>query len=230
MERALLEACRDLERDAQKKTEKSLLKEKQKMQKEIDTLRKGKQKADDEKHLAEEACLVAENVKSIADKEKELAACERDELQAEANQCNDATINDFLNRLQWKQHGGESDSNDDDDRQPRVKRSHSQLSEFDDEGLLLKVPKYEGQNLHGLVLFKCVSAEIQRSIGKNEFFPLEKMYTGEEITTSQIEHVTVTTTTKNVPKKITNKSELFYLLYNLDSTTSNCIQRRPPVS
>ena len=40
------------------------------------------------------------------------------------------------------------------------------------------------------------------------------MYTGEEITTSQIGHVTVTTTTKNVPKKITNKSELFYLLYN----------------
>ena len=100
------------------------------------------------------------------------------------------------------------------DGQPRAKRSCPQSSEFDDEGALIKIPKYEGQNLHGLVLFKCVSAEIQHLIGKNEFFPLEKMNTGEEITTSQLVHVTVTTTTKNVPKRITNKSELFYLLYN----------------
>ena len=184
------------------------------MQKEIYALQKGKEKADDEKRLAEEAHLAAENVKSIADEEKELAVREQDELQAEANKHNDAAINNFLKRLQQKQTDSDTDSNDDGDGQPHPKRSHPQSSEFDPDGVLLNVPKYEGQNLHGLVLFKHVSDEIRRLIGKNEFFPLEKMYTGKEITTSQIGHVTVTTTTKNVPKKITNKSELFYLLYN----------------
>ena len=66
----IAKACRDLEKDAQKKAEKALLREKQKMQKEIDALWKGKQKANDEKHLADEAHLVVENAKSIADKEK----------------------------------------------------------------------------------------------------------------------------------------------------------------
>ena len=214
MERALLDARKDLERDAQKKAEKSLQKEKQRMQKEIDALRKGKEKADDEKCLAEEARLAAENAKSVADEEKELAARERDELQAVADKRNDAVINNFLKRLQRKQADSDSDSDDDGEGQPRTKRSRPQSSEFDPDGVLLNVPKYEGQNLHGLVLFKRVSDDIRRLIGRNEFFPLEKMYTGEEITTSQIGHVTVTTTTKNVPKKITNKSELFYLLYN----------------
>ena len=69
-------------------------------------------------------------------------------------------------------------------------------------------------NVNGLVLFKRVTEDICRLIGKNEFFPLAKMYTGEEITTTQLGHVTVTTTSKNVPKPISNKSELFYLLYN----------------
>ena len=58
------------------------------------------------------------------------------------------------------------------------------------------------------------------------------MYTGEEITTSQLGHVTVTTTTKNVPKKTTrsSKSELFICSIISDSITSNCILKRPPVS
>ena len=135
-------------------------------------------------------------------------------MQAAADKRNDAVINNFLKRLQRKQADSDSDSDDDGEGQPRTKRSRPQSSEFDPDGVLLNVPKYEGQNLHGLVLFKSVSDDIRRLIGRNEFFPLEKMYTGEEITTSQIGHVTVTTTTKNVPKKITNKSELFYLLYN----------------
>ena len=42
---------------------------------------------------------------------------------------------------------------------------------------------------------------------------MSKMYMGEEITTTQLGHVTMTTTSKNVPKPITNKSELFFLLY-----------------
>ena len=179
MERALLEARKDLEWEAQKKADKSLQKEKQRMQKEIDALQKGKEKADDEKRLAEEACLAAENAKSIADKEKELAAWEQDELQAAADKRNDAAINNFLKRLQWKQTDSDTDSDNDGDGQPRTKRSRPQLSEFDPDGVLINVPKYEGQNLHGLVLFKRVSDDIRRLIGRNEFFPLEKMYTGE---------------------------------------------------
>ena len=216
VERALNEARKELEREAQKKAEKALSREKQKMQKELESLRKGKQKADDEKRQADEARLAAENAKAIADAEKDAAARERDRLQAESSKCKDVTINEFLKRLQRRPRDSDSDSDDDGngDGQPRSKRSKSQSSEFDSDGALVKIPKYEGQNLHGLVLFKRVSADIQQLIGQNKFFPLEKMYTGDEITTSQIGHVTVTTTTKNVPKKITNKSELFYLLYN----------------
>ena len=216
VERALNEARKELEREAQKKAEKALSREKQKMQKELESLRKGKQKADDEKRQADEARLVAENAKAIADAEKDAAARERDRLQAESSKCKDVTINEFLKRLQLRPRDSDTDSDDDGngDGQPRSKRSKSQSSEFDSDGALVKIPKYEGQNLHGLVLFKRVSADIQQLIGQNKFFPLEKMYTGDEITTSQIGHVTVTTTTKNVPKKITNKSELFYLLYN----------------
>ena len=85
-------------------------------------------------------------------------------------------------------------------------------------------------NVNGLVLFKRVTEDICKLIGKNEFFPLAKMYTGEEITTTQLGHVTVTTTSKNVPKPITNKSELFLLLYNFDNIICNCTRRKPQAS
>ena len=172
MERALLKARKDLERDAQKKAEQLLQKEKQRMQKEIDALWKGKEKADDEKRLAEEARLAAENAKSIADEEKELAVHKRDELQAKANKHNDAAINNFLKRLKWKQTDSDTNSDDDGDGQPHPKRSRLQSSEFDPDDVLINLPKYEGQNLHGLVLFKHVSDEIRRSIGK--IFPFRK--------------------------------------------------------
>ena len=113
-----------------------------------------------------------------------------------------------------KKQCSESDSDSDEDGPPQPKRSRALASEFDEDGLLKKVPEYKGMNVSGLVLFKHITEDIHRLIGKNEFFPLAKMYTGEEITTTQLGHMTVTTMSKNVPKPMTNKSELFYLLYN----------------
>ena len=63
------------------------------------------------------------------------------------------------------------------------------------------------------VTFKQVEEPIRKMIAKEEFFELSKMYTSEEVVTTQFGHVTMTTTKKDVPKNITQKSELFFLLY-----------------
>ena len=213
VQKALEEARNDLECDAQQKAEKAILKEKQKLQKEVDALKKGKQTAENEKRLADEARTVAEEARALADQEREQAEKEKEELQNEIEVNCDVTINELVKHFTKKQRS-ESDSESDEDGPPQPKRSRALASEFDEDGLLRKVPEYKGMNVNGLVLFKRVTEDIRKLIGKNEFFPLAKMYTGEEITTTQLGHVTVTTTSKNVPKPITNKSELFYLLYN----------------
>ena len=229
VQKALEEARNELERDAQRKAEKAILKEKMKLQKEVDALKKGKQTAENEKRLADEARTAAEEVRALADQEREQAEKEKEELQNEIEVNRDVTINELVKHFTKKQRS-ESDSDSDDDGPPQPKRSRALASEFDEDGLLRKVPEYKGMNVNGLVLFKRVTEDIRKLIGKNEFFPLAKMYTGEEITTTQLGHVTVTTTSKNVPKPITNKSELFYLLYNLDNIICSCTWRKPQAS
>ena len=83
-------------------------------------------------------------------------------------------------------------------------------------------------NLNGLVLMKRVDGNVRKAIGKNEYFPLSKMYTGEEVTISQIGHVTVTTTTSNAPKQISKKSEISCIV--LANTTCKCTQTRAQAS
>ena len=131
----------------------------------------------------------------------------------EIDKTHDGQLTELVRAFHHKQHEDDDDTNSDSDQLPKLKCSKAQSSEFDAEGLLKKTPEYKGMNISGLVLFKSVNDDICRAIRRNKFFPLAKMYTGEEITTTQLGHVTVTTT-KNLAKTITKKSVLFFLLYN----------------
>ena len=167
------EARNELEHEAQRKAEKTILKEKQKLQKEVDALKKGKQTAENEKCLADEARTEAEEARALADQEKEQVEKEKEELQHEIEVNRDITISELVKHFTKKPHS-ESDSESDEDGPPQPKRSRALASEFDEDGLLRKVPEYKGMNVNGLVLFKRVSEEICKLIGKSEFFPLAK--------------------------------------------------------
>ena len=197
-----------MEKDAQKKMEKAISKEKQRMQQELDALKRDKQRSDEQKRLAEEARTAAERARALADEERNLADQEREKLQKEIDKTHDGQLAELVRAFRRKQREDDDDTDSDGDQPPKPKHSKAQSSEFDAEGLLKKTPEYKGMNISGLVLFKSVNDDIRRAIGRNEFFPLAKMYTGEEITTSQLGHMTVTTTTKNMAKTITKKSEL----------------------
>ena len=78
VEHALAENKKEMEKDAQRKMEKAISKEKQWMQQELDVLKRDKQQSDEQKHLAEEARTTAERARALADEEQNLADQERD--------------------------------------------------------------------------------------------------------------------------------------------------------
>lgn len=214
MEAAFLRGQKDIQREAEKKAAAQFKKEKDRYEQEMKSLRRDRERFEEQKRLAEKARETAEQAKALADKEKDLADEARKQVEIELQSRDEESIDDLVNRLR-KKHKAKTDSSDDDDDEPAAPRSKKIKSgrEFDPNGYFKTPSKYEGMNLDGLVLFKQVEEPIRKMIAKEEFFELSKMYTGEEVVTTQFGHVTMTTTKKDVPKDITQKSELFFLLY-----------------
>ena len=158
---------------------------------------------------------MAEQWKALADKEKDLADEVRKQAKLKLQSRDEESIDNLVNHLRKKHKVKTGDSDDDDDEAmvPKPKKSKSGC-EFDPNGYLKMPPKYEGMNLDGLVFFKQVEEPIRKMIAKEKFFELSKMYMGEEVVTTQFGHVTMITTKKDVPKDITQKSELFFFCTN----------------
>ena len=198
-----------MEEDFKKQTEAKIRKEKEKFEKELKKLQKERDRAEEQKRLAEQAKAAADQARAAADRERELADEAREDVQAQLDAQHQEPIADLVARIF---RANESKNDDDGEPAPKKKKKASEF-DFDPNGLLIKPAKYEGMAIDGLILFKQVDENIRKAIARDEYFDLSKMYTGEEITTTTFGHVTVTSTSKNVPKEITQKSELFYLLY-----------------
>ena len=181
------------------------------MHDDLENLRKERDLYDEQKQAAESARNATERARALTDEELALAARTQSALKKKLEASKKDPVVEFLKRYKGKPTDSDSDS---DTEEPQPKKAKTIPSEFNPDGTAKSIPKYEGMNLDGLVLMKRVGDPISKQIGRNEFFPLVKMYTGEEVTTSQLGHVVVTTTTQNVPKQITKKAEFFFLLYN----------------
>ena len=210
----MLRRQKEFEEEAMKKAKARVAKAQANLKKQLDDAKKQKELADNAAKLAEDQKRAAENARKLADKERELADAEKRFLEDQLKSKQEESLEDLVRRL-TKQRNRLDDTDSDSDGEPSSKRSRPDHDkcEFNSEGLKTIPADYTGMNINGLVLFNQVRPTIRKSIAKGEFFELNKMYTGTELTSTRVGNMTFTQETKDVPKQITQKSEMFFLLY-----------------
>ena len=212
----MLRRQKEFEAEALKTAEDKVAKAQANLKKQLDKAKKQKALADKAAKLAADQRTAAENARKLADKERELADAKKCFLEEQLNNKKEESLEDLVRRLtrQCKQLD-DNNSDSDSDGEPTTKRSRQDHDkcEFNTEGLKTIPAEYSGMNINGLVLFNQVRPSIRKSIAKGEFFELNKMYTGTELTSTRVGNMVFTQETKDVPKEITQKSEIFFLLY-----------------
>ena len=93
---------------------------------------------------------------------------------------------------------------------PRKRKNPLKVELFTLDSELKSPAQYQGMDMSNLVMHSQIPNAIIAEIATNEFFDLQEMFSGEELTTANTNGYK----TKNVnAKPISKKSEIFYLLY-----------------
>ena len=190
----VVKRCDDIEREAVAKAQRQFKAQADAMEKELRAAKKAQEEADQKRKDAEEARAAAE--------------IERDQLTEEQLD----SANDLLAELRHHNKRLNPDYDDDEAGPSTSKKKKAKSSElFTVDGELKVPPQYNGQNMTELVMHSQVPSELVEQIGSNTFFELSQMFSGEELTTTQVGNLEIKS--KGNPKQITKKSEIFFLLY-----------------
>ena len=195
---AVIARCNNLEAEANAKAEERFRKQEQRMKKDLTESQKLRVEAEKGKKKAEASYTQAEAARIIADEERQQLLADRSN-----------TTGNLLKELQ--RYNRRDDSSDDEDSGcPRTKKCKSAQSElFTLDGELKIAPSYSGMDMSNLVMHSMVSNEIISQIANNEFFDLQEMFNGEELTTAD----GTSSSKQKTCKPITKKQEIFFLLY-----------------
>ena len=196
---AVLERCNQIEKDATEKAEARHREQERKLRGQLLESQKLRMEAEKAKKAAQESYAAAEAARIMADEERQQLLADRSN-----------TTKDLLKEL--RRHTKYSDDSSDDDgdsRRPAKKKKKSEQSELFTLDGELKVPApYEGMDMSNLVMHSQIHNDIVNRIANNEFFDLQEMFSGEELTTASSSGTKAKTS-----KPITKKSEIFFLLY-----------------
>ena len=196
---AVLERCNQIEKDATEKAEAPHREQERKLRGQLIESQKLRMEAEKAKKAAQESYAAAEATRIIADEERQQLLADRSN-----------TTKDLLKELRrHTKYSNDSSDDDGDSRRPAKKKKKSEQSELFTLDGELKVPApYEGMDMSNLVMHSQIPNEIVNHIANNEFFDLQEMFSGEELTTAGSSGTKAKTT-----KPITKKSEIFFLLY-----------------
>ena len=172
---AVLERCNQIEKDATDKAEARHREQERKLRGQLIESQKLRMEAEKAKKAAQESYAAAEAARIMADEERQQLLADRSN-----------TTKDLLKEL--RRHTKYSDDSSDDDgdsRRPAKKKKKSEQSELFTLDGELKVPApYEGMDMSNLVMHSQIHNEIVNHIANNEFFDLQEMFSGEELTTA----------------------------------------------
>ena len=204
---------KEFEAEATRKAEAKAVKTHESLKKQLADLKKQKEIADEAVKVADSQRKAAETARKLADRERELADEEKKFLEDQLKAKKDRSLYELLEKLnRQREELSDSDSDSGEPSSKRSKPDHEKC-EFNPDGLKVIPATYNGMIIDDLVLFNQIRPGVIKSIAKGEFFNLNKMYTGTELTSTKVGNVTFTTESKDVPKQITQKSEIFFLLY-----------------
>ena len=186
-------------------------------------MRKQKAEAEAAKQAAEIEKKAAEAAKKAAEKNLSQSEQARQDLEDEIEARESSTVEELLKRMEDqrkrfdkpKEVPMEVDSDDEactPGPSKRRKADHDKC-EFDLDGLKTVPAPYKGMRIEGLVVLGEVNVSIRKSIARNEFVELTKMFTGEVIQETKIGNMVFTAKNEAGQKQISNKSDIFYLLY-----------------